>query len=98
MEHKLRHKPLELKKYENQQLIDEFNNMMIRIKRHLFDIPGDTVMPENEELDNLTIKIINVLKKDSKPMIYYKSNEDKSHGNPDCCPGCGNSVYNCKCQ
>jgi ribonuclease HI len=61
----------ELKKYKNQDLIKELNDMMIRIKRHLFGIPGDTLKPENEELDSLTNKIITVLKQDNEPLIKH---------------------------
>jgi tyrosine-protein phosphatase YwqE len=92
------HKTPEPRIFKHQKLMNELNDMMIRIKRHLFFIPGDTIKPTNKELDELTNKIINVLRKNNEPMIKYVSDEDKSHGNPDCCPGCGNSVYNCKCQ
>jgi len=57
--------------YKNQDLMNDLNDMMIRIKRHLFGIPGDTVKPENEELDSLTNRLMEVLKKDTKPTINY---------------------------
>jgi ribonuclease HI len=57
--------------YANQDLMKEFNEMMIRIKRHLFGIPGDTIKPENEELDRLTNKIMEALKKETEPTINY---------------------------
>lgn len=59
------------KEFKNQELMNDFNDMMIRIKRHLFGIPGDTVKPENEELDNLTNRVMEILKKDTKPTINY---------------------------
>jgi hypothetical protein len=71
---------LEAKEFKNQKLMNELNEMMYRIKFHLFNIPGTNQMlrsqinmslPSNEELDNLTDKIMEILKKDSKPMINY---------------------------
>jgi ribonuclease HI len=44
--------------FSNQELMNDLNDMMIRIKRHLFGIPGDTIKPENEELDKLTNRIM----------------------------------------
>lgn len=67
--------PKPLIKYKNQQLMDDYNNMMIRIKRHLFKIPGDTIMPENKELDDLTNRIMKILSKDTE--ILQKFNETK---------------------
>jgi len=57
--------------YANEDLMREFNEMMIRIKRHLFGIPGDTIKPENEELDRLTNKVMEALKKETEPTIHY---------------------------
>jgi ribonuclease HI len=57
--------------YANEDLMREFNEMMIRIKRHLFGIPGDTIKPENEELDRLTNKVMKALKKETEPTIHY---------------------------
>jgi ribonuclease HI len=57
--------------FSNQELMNDLNDMMIRIKRHLFGIPGDTIKPENEELDKLTNRIMEVLKKDTEPTIKY---------------------------
>ena len=65
------HQVQELKKYKNQKLMNDFNDMMIRIKRHLFGIPGDTIKPENEELDNLTNKIMKILKQDNELWIKH---------------------------
>ena len=65
----------ELKKYKNQDLIKELNDMMIRIKRHLYQLPSMasdvSAIPENEELDTLTNKLMAVLHEDSEPMIKY---------------------------
>jgi len=63
--------PQELRVYEHQELMKELNDMMIRIKRHLFRIQGDTIMPENEELDALTNKLMAVLRENSKPMVKH---------------------------
>ena len=57
--------------YKNQDLMNDFNDMMIRIKHHLFGIPGDTVKPENEELDRLTNRVMEALKKEKEPEIHY---------------------------
>ena len=71
---------LKAKEFQNQELMRELNEMMYRIKFHLFCIPGTNQMfepqgnrslPANEELDNLTNKIMEILKKDSKPIINY---------------------------
>ncbi len=64
----------ELRLYANEQLMDEFNNLMIRIKVHLFDLEklkGHHRKPTNEELDNLFLRIISKLKEDSIPMRRY---------------------------
>ncbi len=63
--------PQEMKTYKHQDLMKELNDMMIRIKRHLFGIAGDTIRPENEELDALTNKLMTVLREDSEPMIKH---------------------------
>jgi hypothetical protein len=63
--------PQELKVYKHQDLMKELNDMMIRIKRHLFGIQGDTIKPENEELDSLTNKLMAVLREDSEPMVKH---------------------------
>lgn len=66
-----RTKPHELREYEHQDLMNDLNDMMIRIKRHLFGIEGDTVKPENQELDDLTNRLMAVLKEDSRPLIKH---------------------------
>jgi hypothetical protein len=63
--------PQELKIFKHQDLMKELNDMMIRIKRHLFGIQGDTIKPENEELDDLTNKLMAVLREDSEPMVKH---------------------------
>ena len=63
--------PQELKTYKHQDLMKELNDMMIRIKRHLFGIAGDTIRPENEELDTLTNKLMAVLREDNEPMVKH---------------------------
>ena len=68
---KNRKEPQILREYKHQDLMKEFNEMMIRIKRHLFLIPGETAKPTNEELDEITHKIMKVLQEDNKPSIKY---------------------------
>jgi hypothetical protein len=73
---KNRKQPQEPVIYKNQELMNEFNEMMIRIKVHLFQnfnkLYGDKhSMPTNEELDNITNKIMTALKEDNKPHIKY---------------------------
>lgn len=63
--------PQELKIFKHQDLMKELNDMMIRIKRHLFGIQGDTMKPENEELDILTNKLMAVLREDNEPMVKH---------------------------
>ena len=60
----------ELRIFKHQKLMNEFNDMMIRIKRHLYDMPTDAV-PTNEELDKITNKIMKVLQEDNEPMIKH---------------------------
>lgn len=57
--------------YKNQDLMNDLNEMMIRIKRHLFGIPGDTIKPENEELDSLQNRLMEALKRETEPTINY---------------------------
>ena len=70
------HKMPEPRIFKHQKLMNEFNEMMIRIKRHLF-FDGDTAdfisepEPTNKELDAITNKIMAVLREDSKPMIKH---------------------------
>lgn len=62
--------------FKHQKLMNEFNQMMIRIKQHLF-FNGDTAdfiskpEPTVKELDSITNKIMAVLREDSKPMIKH---------------------------
>jgi hypothetical protein len=70
------HKMPEPRIFKHQKLMNEFNEMMIRIKLHLFFNGGvsefiEAPEPTNEELDDITNKIIKVLQKDSKPMIKH---------------------------
>jgi len=67
----MRQKRIELRKYKHQKLMNDFNEMMFLIKRHLFNFEGDTIKPTNEELDELTNKIIKVLQQDNEPFIKY---------------------------
>jgi len=70
------HKIPEPRIFKHQKLMNEFNEMMIRIKIHLFhNINTDEKnykKPTTEELDNITNKIMNVLRKDNEPMVRYK--------------------------
>lgn len=65
------HKLPEPRTFKHQKLMNDFNDMMIRIKRHLYHIPADAV-PSNEELDNITNRIMKVLREDSEPMIKHQ--------------------------
>lgn len=65
--------------FKHQKLMNEFNEMMIKIKLHLFDDVVDIAdfishpEPTVKELDSLTNKIMTVLREDSEPMIkHYK--------------------------
>lgn len=68
----------ELRNYKNRHLMNEFNEMMIRIKAHLFEFndlktsdkisPDDFPKPTEKELDDVSNKIMNVLMQDSKPI------------------------------
>ena len=58
--------------FKHQKLMNEYNEMMIRIKLHLFIVPGNvTPIPTNKELDDITDKIMKVLQEDSEPMIKH---------------------------
>lgn len=66
-----------LRIFKHQEVIDEYNDMMIRIKAHLFDIKideGTFSKPTAEELDYLMFKIMIILKEDNKPMFKHKEN------------------------
>lgn len=72
---KMTHKPQELKTYKNQKLMNKFNNMMIRIKTHLFSESTIDQMahskPTVAELDGITNEIMTILQKDNEPTIKY---------------------------
>jgi hypothetical protein len=72
---KMKKEPQELKVYKHQDLMKELNDMMIRIKRHLYQLPSMasdvSAIPENEELDTLTNKLMAVLREDSESTIKY---------------------------
>jgi hypothetical protein len=67
--------------YKNQKLINELNNMMIRIKAHLFEFnnlkTSDTISTNNfpkptiKELDELTNKLVTALQESVEPTIKY---------------------------
>ena len=67
--------PQQLKTYKHQKLMNEFNNMMIRIKTHLFSESTIEQMahskPTVEELDGITNEIMTILREDNEPMIKY---------------------------
>ncbi len=66
----------ELRLYAHQQLMDEYNDLQIRIKIYLLDIDDEKLRrqypkPSGEELDEMMMRIIRVLREESKPMIRY---------------------------
>jgi hypothetical protein len=69
------HKLPEPRRFKNQQLMNEFNQMMIRIKLHLYS--ESTVeklthsMPSLTELCEMEYQIMKVLREDSEPMIKH---------------------------
>jgi hypothetical protein len=65
------HKMPEPKIFKHQKLMNEFNDMMIRIKRHLFYKMSADDIPTNEELDNITNRIMKVLRENNEPMIKH---------------------------
>jgi hypothetical protein len=71
----MRHQKFELKRYKHQKLMNELNDMMIRIKVHLFlESTADKMAhskPKMKEIDELTNKIMKVLQKDNEPLINY---------------------------
>lgn len=72
-------KRTEPKIFHNKELMNEFNDIMIRIKLHLFEFndlkssdkisPLEVPKPTVKELDELMSKIFDVLKKDSEPYV-----------------------------
>ncbi len=83
---------IEPKIYHNQQLINELNEMFIRIKCYLFELdnlktsehPLREVCPKPsvQELDEIMTRIILELQKDNEPMIKRERNR-YSNGNGD---------------
>ena len=72
----MRKQPQEPVIYKHQALMNEFNDMMIRIKVHLFQkfnklYDGKYAMPTNKELDDITNKIMTVLQQDKESQIKY---------------------------
>lgn len=69
----MRHK-FEPRIYQHEQLMNEFNLMLMDIKAQLY---GDETLksmrhkPTVQEIDILTNRIMEVLKQDSKPVIRY---------------------------
>ena len=62
--------------YKHQELMNEFNQMMIRIKLHLFyEVDASECIYDPkltvEELDELTNKIMIILKQDKESHIKY---------------------------
>lgn len=60
--------------YHNQELMDNTNDMFIRIKTHLFNLGDERLKsrypkPSNEELDQLINRLFLELRKDNEPMI-----------------------------
>jgi hypothetical protein len=66
-------KNMELKNYPQKDLMEDLNNMMIRIKVHLFLEAGDLRLiryskPNATELDSLTNRLMAVLKQDNSDL------------------------------
>lgn len=60
--------------YHNQKLMDETNDIFIRVKTHLFDLGNDDFKrlnpkPSVNELDEIMHRIFIELQKESEPMI-----------------------------
>ncbi len=63
----------EPKIYKHQQLMDDFNDLQIRIKAHLLDIVDSELKqrhskPTNDELNVMSNKIMSALKENNEPM------------------------------
>lgn len=62
------------KNYKHQKLMDDFNDLMIKIKIYLF---GNEKMkkvrnkPTSEEIDKIFWQIMEILQKDNEPFIKY---------------------------
>jgi len=67
----------ELYNYHNQALINEFNEFMIMAKVHLLNIEHPNIdkvknnhpIPSAKDIDELTSKVMNVLKENKTPLI-----------------------------
>ena len=63
----------ELREYTHQGLMNEINNLSIRIKAHLYgneEMKSKVAMPTVKELDDILMKkVMDILRKDSKPLI-----------------------------
>ncbi len=62
--------------YKHEKLMNDFNNLQIRIKAHILDIGDDEFKkrhpkPTNEELNEISNRIMSVLQEDSEPMRKY---------------------------
>lgn len=68
--------PIELKKYANQELMDDLNQFFVTIKVHLLpNVPESVIQsypkPTVKEMDEIMLRLMDVLKKDSSPMRKY---------------------------
>ena len=57
--------------YHNQQLMNDLNEFMMNVKVHLFDLPSKRSKPDLSEIDQLTSRLMQALRKDSEPIIKY---------------------------
>lgn len=67
----------EPKIYKNDALMHDFNELLIRIKTHLYDLGDDAFKnshpkPTVEEIDRMTTRIMTVLQQDSEPMKKWR--------------------------
>lgn len=76
----MRHERFTPMEYANQKLMDEWNEYNIALKVWLFpDQFGDKLAdlqrrypkPDLSEIDNMFVRIMQALRKDSKPLIKY---------------------------
>lgn len=67
----MRHERFIPMEYKNEQLINEFNQLMIDIKIHLFNLPVKRHKPTNKEIDEIFNRIMLELRKDAKPLVKY---------------------------
>ena len=63
----------ELREYAYQELMYEINKLSVRIKAHLYgseEMKSKVSMPTVKELDDILMKkVMDILRKDSKPLI-----------------------------